>query len=118
MRLWKYISARALAADLTEAGYPVSEDVVQRWKRNQQVDPRAADKVAELLGMRVDAKKEPPEPVWVERLLAGVMALESDAEITGDELDAAEARAAAYLAVTRQRRPRQEGGGGASGASA
>lgn len=66
VRFWKYISARALAADLTDAGYPVSEDVVQRWKRNRQVDPRAADRVAELLGL--DTTKEAPRPEWAKGL--------------------------------------------------
>jgi hypothetical protein len=73
VRLWKYLSARAIALDLTAAGYPVSPDVVQRWKKAGKPDPRAADKLAELLGL--DTKKEAPRPEWVEELVARLDAI-------------------------------------------
>lgn len=60
VRLWKFLSARAIAKALSEEpyNYPVSEDVVQKWKRRNKIDPRAEDKVLDLLGI----KKEAPGP--------------------------------------------------------
>lgn len=98
VRLWKYISARALANDLTDAGYPVSEDVVQRWKRQRHVDPRAADRVSELLGL--DMEKEPPEPKWVERL---EMKLDQIVENQGRVAHEAEGRLIEALAPPENR---------------
>ena len=66
---WKYISARQLAADLTEKGYPVSDDTVLRWKKEGKPDPRAADKLYTLLGIRQKAKEPPVPPEWVEGLV-------------------------------------------------
>lgn len=64
------------------------------------------------------AETEPPEPEWVERLLIGVMALEKRSDISGEELEAAEAEAIAYLAAAQQRRLRRGGGGGGAASNA
>ena len=85
MRLWKFLSARAVAAALTEAGYPVSEDVVQRWKKAQKPDPRAVDKLAEVLGIRPDTENEPPEPAWVGRLEARLIELRENQDRVAQE---------------------------------
>ena len=85
MRLWKYVSARALAADLTEAGYPVSKDTVLRWKRRGRPDPRAADKVYALLGVRPTTTKEAAEPSWVQRLEQKVDAIAAGQSVLADD---------------------------------
>ena len=68
--------------------------------------------------LRFGPHKEAAPPDWAERLLAGVFALEAKGGISADELEAAQARVAAYLVVARRARPQQEGDGATGGASA
>lgn len=70
MRLWKYLSARAIAIALTEEyDYPVSEDVVQSWKKRGEPDPRAVDRLSDLLGVDMGANRKAPRPEWAEGLV-------------------------------------------------
>ena len=111
-------SSNRLYDALVEAGYPekdLNRRTLRDWVRKDSPPEALRQFAAEHL---MGTAKEPPEPVWVERLLAGVMALESDAEITDAELALAEAKAIAYLTVARQRRPRQGGGGGGGASNA
>lgn len=73
MRLWKYLSARAIALALTkDYDYPVSEDVVQSWKKKGAADPRAVDRLSDLLGVDMGANRKAPRPEWAEGLESGV----------------------------------------------
>jgi len=103
----RLFDAAALARALREQGHEVSERTVQRWKA-QTVTPKAQDMAAirRLLG-QLDI---PTIPHWAERMLAGIMALESS--VSDDELAQAEARAAAWAAVAEQQRLQRRGAGG------
>lgn len=109
--------SEGLAKALTDAGHSISPRTVDRWKAGESRPSKGhLQAIRELVGTP-DTAKEPPDPSWIERLLAGVMALETESEITELALAEAEARAAAYLAVARQRRQRPGAGGGGVGSS-
>lgn len=110
------IQASGRTQEDAAAAIGISPVTLSRWL-NGHADP-GFDKLESLavaIGQSIvltfgpDTTKQPPEPAWVERLLAGTMALEARNEISETELQRAEAAAAAYLAVARQRRLRPGG---------
>lgn len=105
---------KALVKEVPTAKYRT----VARWvgARRQQPPAEMIPAILRAFGLDPDTQEEAAPPAWVERLLGGVMALETNADLTADELDEAEAKAVAYLAVVRQR-SHGRGGGGAGGAA-
>ena len=91
----------------------VSRNAVTRWAHGEDVTPYRVNQVRDLL--RPPAA-DPPAPAWVGRVLASLMLREAREGSTAEELDAAEARAAIYLAANT-RKPRRRGDGGAGGAA-
>lgn len=86
----------------------VTKATVSKWAKGEGVNPRRLEQVRNLI------RPLEPEPVpqWVERVLAGLMAVEGRQHVTDAELAETTARAAAYLAAPR-RTPRVPTGGGA-----
>lgn len=108
--LMRYASQVKVAAALG-----VTKTTTGQWAKGRDVTPYRVRQVRDLL--RPPTAQETAPPGWAERLLVGVMALETKQAVSDAELDRAEALAAAWLATAEQRgRPRQ-GGGGAGGVS-
>lgn len=102
VELLRYANRQAVAKRLTDDGYSVTRQTVNRWARGDEMPSIAQRMILELFG------HDPSRPgTWQQRVLAGTMALEKKARVTDDELDAAEAEAAAYLALARQTPPVQ-----------
>lgn len=95
----------------------VSRATVADWAKGQSVTPYRLNQLEQLLRPDLQTKEAAP-PQWVERLMAGVMALETKADVSDAELVAAEARAAIYLAANTRKRPRLARGGGGSASNA
>jgi transcriptional regulator with XRE-family HTH domain len=110
IELMRYASQAKVAAALG-----VSRQTTGQWARGRDVTPYRLRQVRDLL--RPPAP-EPPAPAWVERVLASLMLREAREGVTAEELAAAEARAAIYLAASTRTRRRRAGGdaGGAAGA--
>lgn len=85
----------------------VTRTEVWRWAHGKHVHPAAVARVKAALRPDLPNAKEPPHPAWVERLLGGLIALESRAGVTDKELARAEAQAAVYLASLAQTPPRR-----------
>ena len=113
----RWANRTAVAQEVTERGYRVSPETLNRWYRQRSEVPAIVERIVfELFGVGTQQEAAPPE--WAERLLAGVMALESKGDVSDAELVAAEARAAIYLAASTRKRPRQGHGGAGSASSA
>lgn len=97
VELMAYASPSKVAAALG-----VSKTSTGKWAKGENVTPYRLRQVRNLL--RPPAPAQVPD--WAERILAGVMAIEADAEISDAEVAQAQARAAAYLAVAQSRRQR------------
>lgn len=78
---------------------------------------RRVDLLAAYDGVTAPETETTAPPEWVERLLAGVMALENDAGISDPALAQATAKAAAHLAVAHPGRQGRGGGAGRAGSS-
>jgi hypothetical protein len=91
----------------------VSKTTVGKWAKGR-VTPYRLNQLEQLLRPDLEMQKAAP-PGWAERLLESLFVWEKRAEVTDAELAEAEARVAAFLAVTRQRR---RSPGGASGGGA
>jgi transcriptional regulator with XRE-family HTH domain len=109
VELLRYASRAKVATALG-----VSRTTTGQWARGKDVTPYRLRQVRDLLR---PPEPEPPAPAWVERLLAGLMLLEQRENVSADELAAAEARAAIYLAANTRTRPRPRGGGAARAAN-
>lgn len=91
----------------------VSRNAVSLWARGKDVTPYRLNQVRQLL--RPEEIAAPP--AWAERLLAGVVALETKAGVSDAERDRAAALAAGWLATAGLSGSPRQGGGGAGGAS-
>jgi transcriptional regulator with XRE-family HTH domain len=95
----------------------VSRASVAGWAKGRNVTPYRLRQLEQLLRPDLQIEEAAP-PTWVERLLAGTMALEEHDTVSDEDLARAQAKAAAYLAVARQRRLPPEGGGDGSASAA
>ena len=94
----------------------VSRSAVADWAKGKSVTPYRLHQLEQLLRPDLQIEESAP-PDWAERLLVGVMALETKGQVSEAELDRAEALAAAWLATAEQRGRRRRGGGGVGGVS-
>lgn len=83
--LLRYANREAVAQALTEQGYSVTRQTVNRWARGDEMPSIAARMVASLFGHAEPFVTEPP---WARRLLAGQALLLQRAGVSRDEFEA------------------------------
>lgn len=94
--LMRYASQAKVAVALG-----VSKTTTGDWAKGRGVTPFRLRQVRDLL--RPETVDAPP--MWVERLLAGMMMLEDRADVSDVELARTQAKVAAYLTATARRQP-------------
>lgn len=113
-RATEAIRAARIRAGLTlaQAAEGVADNsTVQRWEKGSIPSSwQVLDDYARRIGPTITLTfgvndEEAAPPRWAERLLAGVMALEEEGQLSDEDVARAQARAAAYLAVAPQRQP-------------
>lgn len=96
--LLRWANRSEVAREITRRGYRVSVETLNRWHRDRKEVPAVVERIVfELFGVSETQKEAAPS--MTKRLLAGLIALETRAGISPDELASAEEEAAALLVL-------------------
>jgi hypothetical protein len=96
VELLRYANREAVAQALTESGYSVTRQTVNRWARGDEMPGIARRMILALFGHEPDAHRE-AAPRWAGRLVANVEAIAQKAGVTDVDRQEAERLAAAEM---------------------
>lgn len=114
--LLRYANREAVAQALTEHGYSVTRQTVNRWARGDEIPEIAARMIGELFG-HTEGHEEAALPEWARRLLVVSEAARQRMGVSDSDLARAEADLIARRVLGANAEPRRGGSGGAAGGS-